>query len=99
MRSTRLQPVDADAPEEFQIPEAAEAPRTVTVPERQITDLLIRGLGQRALTILSTLFTLLLAGSVFWAWMTVLPEPTTLKLIGIGGYALFALALEFVRRR
>lgn len=99
MRNTRLQPVEDTEVGDFEIAATAEPARSVTVPEKQIMDLLIRGFGQRALTILSTLFTLLLAGSVFWAWMTVLPEPSTPKLIGLGGYAAFVLALEFVRRR
>lgn len=102
MRS-RLQSV-GDAPAEgFSLAETEiqppPAPRTVTVAERQITDLLLKGIGQRAITIISTLFTLLLAGSAFWAWMTVLPHPSSPQLIGLGGYALFVLALEYVRRR
>lgn len=103
MRSTtRLQPVgDAEPAGDFTIadPVALDPPRSVSVPEKQMMDLLLRGFGKNALTILSMLFTLLLAGSAFWAWMTVLPQPSTPQLIGLAGYAAFILILEFVRRR
>lgn len=100
MRSTtRLQPVGEEAADDFQLADPPTVERKPSIPERQMLDLLIKGFGQRALTLLSTLFTLLIAGSVFWAWMTVLPSPSTPQLIGVGGYAVFVLALEFVRRR
>lgn len=101
MRSTRLQPVGDEPVGDFTMEPVSPNPpaRVVSVPEKQMMDLLIRGFGKNALTILSTLFTLALAGSAFWAWMTVLPEPSPQQLVGLGGYALFVLALEFVRRR
>lgn len=100
MRSTRLQPVDDAPAENFSLaPPEPAAPRTVTVAERQITDLLIKGIGQRAITIISTLFTLLLAASAWWLWWSALPQPTPTQLIGLGMYSVFVLALEYVRRR
>jgi hypothetical protein len=104
MRSTRLQPVgDAEPAGDFTIAEPLPPPpqvaRPVSVPEQQMMSLLLRGFGKNALTIISLLFTLTLAGSAFWAWMTVLPQPSTPQLVGLAGYAAFVLILEFVRRR
>lgn len=99
MRSTRLQPVDDAPAESFSLAPEPDAPRSVTVAERQITDLLLKGIGQRALTILSTLFTLLLAASAWWLWWSALPQPTPPQLVGLGMYSVFVLALEYVRRR
>lgn len=106
MRS-RLQPV-GDAPIDggFKIAEPPEAvpdtgapPRRMSLAERQVYDILVRGVSQTALTIVSTLFTLLFAGSAFALWWAALPQPSASQLIGLGMYAAFVLALEYVRRR
>lgn len=65
----------------------------------QMLLLALKALSQRAVIALSALFT---AGGLFsawWLWASVLPNPSVLQLIGVGMYALFLLALEWVRRR
>lgn len=59
----------------------------------------LRSLSQKSLVALASLFSLLLAGSVFWLFMAVLPNPSVLQLTGLGGYCAFVLALHMVRKR
>jgi hypothetical protein len=98
MRS-RLQPVADEPAPTFDIGEPAPEVRAVSVPEKQLMSMLVQGFGQRAMAMLSMIFTLLLAGSAFCLWWAVLQRPTTAQLVGLGGYAGFVLALEYVRRR
>lgn len=66
------------------------------------TQMLLMAIGQlskRFVIALSNLFTAAGLFSAWWLWSSVLPSPTVLQLIGVGMYALFLLALEFVRRR
>lgn len=92
---------------EHEIPSIS--PQTTTPPQTNVareasaaTQMLLLGLkalSQRAIVALSTLFT---AGGLFsawWLWSSVLPSPSVLQLTGIGMYAVFLLALEWVRRR
>lgn len=98
--SNRLQEVA-----EFQLvgeDEAAAPAKPAPAVEKQLTGLLLmslRALSQRALVALSTLFTLALAASAFWLWGRILAAPSATQLVGVGMYAVFVLALEFVRRR
>ena len=55
--------------------------------------------SQRAATICSALFTVAGLAAAFWLWTTILPNPSVLNLIGVGMFAVFILAFEFVRRR
>ena len=61
--------------------------------------LALKALSQRTVIALSTLFTLIGLGTAFWLWMSVLPSPTPNQLIGVAGYAVFLLALEYIRRK
>ena len=108
MRSaTRLTEVAGPAePPTFQVHTPAMPAEAAAVArdafDSRWTDLLalsLKALSQRALVALSSLFTLLVAASAFWLWLSVLPAPTPLQLVGVGGYAVFVLALEFVRRK
>ena len=56
-------------------------------------------LGQKAIVGLSALFTAGLVASAWALWWSVLPNPTGPQLIGLGGYAVFVLLVEVVRRR
>jgi len=56
-------------------------------------------LSQKALVGLSALFTAALVASAWLLWWSVLPSPTTPQLVGLGGYAVFVLLVEIVRRR
>ena len=59
----------------------------------------LRTLSQKTVVALASMFSLLLAGSAFWIFLTVLSEPTVLQLVGAGMYAVFVLSLHLVRRR
>lgn len=61
--------------------------------------LALRAVSQRALTAITNLFTLGLVASAWWLWSSVLTNPTTPQLIALGGYALFCLLVDLVRRR
>lgn len=65
----------------------------------QTMALLVSGLSKKALVAISNCFTALSLGTAFWLWQSVLPEPSPNQLIGLGGYAVFILSLEYVRRR
>ncbi len=61
--------------------------------------LALKGLSQRATIALSNLFTAAGLLSAWWLWSTILPQPTDRQLVGVTLYAVFLLALEFVRRK
>lgn len=61
--------------------------------------LALSALSKKTIIAISHLFTLLLAGSAFALWWRVLPEPTTLQLIGLSLYAAFVLAIHIVRSK
>lgn len=61
--------------------------------------LALRALSQRTLVALSSLFTLLTAGSVWYLWLQVLPSPTTAQLEAAGAYSVFVLFLHLIRGR
>jgi hypothetical protein len=76
-------------------------PRTAdeaTQRNMQLLLLSLRVVSQRALTAASHLFTLLLCGSALLIWWSVLTAPTVLQLVGVGMYAAFVLAIEWIRR-
>ena len=61
--------------------------------------LALTALNKRFVVALSNLFT---AGGLIGAWLlwdSVLPSPSIPQLVGLGEYAVFFLALEYVRRR
>ena len=77
-------------------------PRTDAEAARRNTQLLLlslRAVSQRAVTAVSHLFTAAMVGSALLLWWTVLPDPSVLQLVGLGGWALFVLAIEWIRRR
>lgn len=95
------------AVEEHEIPSIAEQPppntqSTVASSSSAATRMLllaIAQLGKRFVIALSTLFTAAGLFSAWWLWASVLPSPSVLQLVGVGMYAAFLLALEFVRRK
>ena len=56
-------------------------------------------LSQRALIALASMFSIVLAGTVFALFYITLPNPSIYQLIGLGMYALFILALHVIRSR
>ena len=66
----------------------------------QLLLLALKALSQRFVVALYGLRDVILAGSVFWAAMTILPKPDTLQLVGLGLYAAFILTLiSLIQRR
>lgn len=66
---------------------------------RQWLYLAFRALSLRATTAITNLFSLVLVGLVALLLARILEDPTTNRLIGVGGFALFCLAIDVVRRR
>ena len=97
MRS-RLQAVgEPEQVEEIAIVAAAHQPRVAPAIAAGLM-LALRTLSQRALVALAAIEHLLLAGTVFALWLTVIMQPTTLQLVGLGMYGGFVLALIALRR-
>lgn len=84
-------------------PQTAPPPQTNVAREAsaatQMLLLALKALSQRALVAFSTLFTAGALFSAWWLWSSILPNPSVLQLTGIGMYASFLLALEWVRRK
>lgn len=98
MAERRFEVVD-DTPE-FPAQPPQPNPQQQRAQARDISLLLLslKALSQRALVALSSLFTLITVGSAFWLWMTI-PHPDVYQLVGLGMYALFVLAANFIVKR
>ena len=60
----------------------------------------LRAMAQRAAIALSDCFSLATVGTVFWLCLAIVPyEPTVFQLAGLGGYALFVVAVNIIVRR
>ncbi len=70
-----------------------------TTMATQLMLLSLKALSQRALVAASAIFTGAGLFSAWWLWQSVLPAPTVYQLVGVTLYAVFFLALEFIRRR
>ncbi len=83
-------------------PPQVTAPKTSPLLDEAATAMLLlslKALSQRAIVSLGNLFTLLTCLSAFWLWQDVLPNPTSLQLVGLGLYGAFVLLLHLVRRK
>ncbi len=58
-----------------------------------------KNLPQRTVHALSNCFALLTAASVFWLALNVMENPTQMQLMGLGGYAVFVLIINWVVRK
>lgn len=85
-------------PPKFEVVEEPDQP-----PPKMAIDAIVLGLkvlSQRTIIALSNLFSLITCASVFWLALTVVPhDPTVLQLIGLGGYAVFIVAVNVIVRR
>ncbi len=82
--------------------EVVEEPEIESKSESALTSLLLlnlKTLSQKALLALAALFSLLTVASVFWLAMTIIHDPNVYQLVGLGGYALFILAVNVIVRR
>jgi hypothetical protein len=79
-----------------------EPQETTSKAESALTSLLLlnlKTLSQKTLTAAAALFSLLTVASVFWLAMTVIHDPNTYQLVGLGGYAGFILLINWIVRR
>ncbi len=65
----------------------------------QALTIALTALGQRSLIALASLFSILLAASVFALYWKVLPNPSIESLVGLGLYSIFIIGLHVVRAR
>lgn len=59
----------------------------------------LKALSQKAVVAAAALFSLLTVASVFWLAMSVIGNPNTYQLVGLGGYAGFILLINWIVRR
>jgi hypothetical protein len=59
----------------------------------------LKALSQKTVVALSTCFTGMALLSAWLLWYEILPNPAPTQLIGVAGYAVFILLLEWIRRR
>jgi hypothetical protein len=71
----------------------------ITKFNTQLLLLSLKALSQRAIVTLGNLMTCGLVASAWVLWRSVLGNPTDLQLVGLGGYAVFVLLIDVVRRR
>lgn len=74
---------------------AAQAPAWTA----QALTIALMALSQRAAIALASLFSILLAASVFALYWKVLPNPSIESLTGLGLYSIFIIGLHVVRTR
>lgn len=66
---------------------------------QHFASLIFATISQRAVAIFSALFTVAGLVLVWWAYMSILADPSDKQLLGAGLLSVFFLALEWVRRR
>lgn len=89
------------------VADVAAEPDAAPIPQaqqqaRQATQLLLTALAalsQRAVVAIASLFSLALAGSVFWLALAVAQQPSDRQIGVLGLYAAFVLALHWIKRR
>lgn len=88
--------------------EPTAAPATAAAPAqtadqtqaaRQLLFTALRALSARAVTAITNLFSLFLVSLVFVLVGRVLDDPSLYKLEAVGGFAVFCLLIDIVRRR
>lgn len=78
---------------------AASPDKDQTQIARQLLFTALRALSQRTLTALTNGFSLILVGLAFILFGRTLDDPTPYKLGCVGGFAVFCLLIDIVRRR
>jgi lipopolysaccharide export LptBFGC system permease protein LptF len=88
-------------PPKFEVIEDDSSPPN-EVPAHTLDTLLegLKALPKRTAQILSDCFALLTVATVFCLALMIIPyQPNTQQLIGLGGYALFVIAVNVITRR
>lgn len=95
----KFQLIDDAIPASVAQPAAIKPPDLAEDRARQLLFVALRALSQRTVTAITNLFSLILVGLVAVLLAKVLDAPTTEKLAGVGGFAVFCLLIDVVRRR
>ena len=105
-QTNRLMPVGEDEPLNLITDQAPARVPSPSPPQGRDVQVLttmlltaLKALSQRTVIALASLVDLALASSVFVLWVLVIAQPSTLQLIGLGGYALFVLLALYMRRK
>lgn len=90
-----------DEPQAAEVAPPADAARVQaqTQAAQRLLFTALKALSQRAMTAITNAFSLVLVGLVWLLTARVLDDPTENKLIGVGGFAVFCLCLDIIRRR
>ena len=100
--TARLRRIAEEEPDEGFLPTEQQAD-PMAEAQRKAAGIALRmalaALAQKTVVALASIYSLLLAGSVFAVVMTILPEPSVHQLVGAGGYGVFVLVLHLVRKR
>ena len=76
----------------------AEARRLQTAATQTMM-LALKTIAQKLIIAISNLFSAAALGLAWLLWRQTLPDPSSNQLIGLGVFAVFILALEYIRRR
>lgn len=85
--------------EETEQPAQPAKPDPALALSTQMLTIALSALSQKALIALASLFSITLAGTAFFLWWMILPNPSINQLVGLGMYAVFILALHYIRYR
>lgn len=85
--------------EDTPAPAPTEAEREEVAAAQKWLYLAFRALSLRAATAVTNLFSLILVCLVAVLLARILDDPTPNRLAGVGGFAVFCLAIDVVRRR
>ena len=99
MSGRQFQVVEDDVGAEFARQQAQQQQIEQNKIAQQMLMLALKTFSQRAVIGASNLFTLGLMAASWVLWSRILPEPSPMQLVGAGMWAVFILAIEFVRRR
>lgn len=104
MSATTKPPFELIGGDVSQFPAAATvsappADKDQTQVARQLLITALRALSQRTITAITNLFSLILVTLTFVLFGRILDDPTPFKLAGVGGFAMFCLLIDIVRRR
>lgn len=85
----------------FEVIEGGEAPKKNAAQDNAVAIAMLqiglKALGQRALTAVTDLFTLITVSGAFYLWM-VTPHPDVFQIVSLSIYAVFTLAANWIVR-
>ena len=93
MAQPQFEVVEDDPPEQTKSDDGGQAAIDILL-------LLLKPLSQKTIIALGNLFSLLTVASVFWLCLSIIPhDPSIQQLVGLGGYAVFVVAVNLIVRR